>query len=397
MKWFRREQKGFTLMEVMVALGISSVLVMAIMNAQKTSEESMGNIKRNNEINELIQTLTAELSKDEVCSRNFAGFGIARTGITLVNKQGGTLLATGPYSPETKQGGTKANLNIVSIATSAGTGSKMNLTVTYRQLVKGWENPSANETFVLPINVYLKNALITSCYSELQTTLELAVQAACQGEGARWYAADTTYPYGRCEHEVEIKNAAGTVLPPTAGAFACPAGQVLRNINTSVGKMSFECTTIGTNSACPAWSYLRGMNSDGTPNCVDIRTLFPNAGFMVVRGGTLTVQTLDCNVYGAGRVLQRINADGSLVCVNPRLSVNCPENQYASGGINADGTVTCSYAGDSSCAAGQYIKEITAAGSVVCGWPYVPGSCGAGTVANGMDSSGNLTCVAVPN
>lgn len=396
MKWKKNLKKGFSIVEIMVALGISSVLVLAIMNAQKISEESMGNIKRNNDINELIQFLTAELSKDEVCQKNFGNKAIVNSYSSIINKQGGTILATGAYNPETKQGGTKSNINIVSMATSAGTGNKMNLTVTYRQLVKGWENASTNETFVLPINVYLKNGLINSCYSDLQSTLELAVQAACQGEGAKWYAADTTYPYGRCEHEIELKNAAGTVVPPSSGAFTCPSGQVLRNIDTSNGKMTFECTTVGTNSACPVWSYLRGMNTDGSPNCVDIRTMFPNSGFMVVRNNALVVQTLDCNTVGTGRVLQRINTDGTLVCVNPRLSVSCPVNQYASGGVNADGTVTCSYAGNSACAAGLYIREITSAGSVNCAYPYVPGSCAAGSVMNGIDTSGVMTCATVP-
>lgn len=383
-------------MEIMVSLGISSVLVMVIMNAQKTSEESLGNIKRNNDVNELIQFLTAELSKDEVCQRNFGGSPIAKTYTSLVNKQGATILAPGGYNTETKQGGTKANLNIVSIVTAAGTGSKMNLTVTYRQLVKGWENASANETFMIPINVFLKSGLINSCYSDLQSALELAVQAACQGEGAKWYAADATYPYGHCEHEIELKNMAGTVLPPSGGAFSCPAGQVLRNIDTANGKMSFQCTTIGTTSACPAWSYLKGTLSTGAPDCVDVRTMFPNSGFMVVRGNTLTVQNLDCNTVGAGRVLQRINSDGSLVCVNPRLSVSCPANQYATGGVNADGTVTCTYAGNSACAAGQYITQISAAGAVTCTYPTIPGSCSGNNVMYGIDASGVMTCVAVP-
>lgn len=394
MKLLKKNQSGFTLMEVVTAVGIVAIMALVVMNAKRTSDKTMSVVQRNNDINEVIQYLTTELSKQEVCEKNFSTKAVAASYTSLVDRNGTTIFQTGPYNSVNANGGQKFALNIVSIATTAGGGNKMNLTVTYKLTAKLWEAARANETFVIPINVYLTNGAISSCYSDLQSALATAVSAACQGNGAKYINPDASYPYGHCEHEIAL-TVGGTPQAPVSNVFSCPAGQVLQNIDTSANKMSFTCVAVTANSAaCPAFSYVKGYNADGTLNCQDVRTIFPNSGFMVIRGTTLVVQNISCP--GGNTILRKINADGSLDCVNPRLSQACPPNYYAGGGVNPDGSVTCVPAGNSACSAGMYIKSIDAAGTVSCAYPYIPGSCAAGTVMNGLDASGNVTCVTNP-
>jgi prepilin-type N-terminal cleavage/methylation domain-containing protein len=399
-------QRGFSLIELMTTLGIMSVFIMVIMNAQKSSMNSTGDLKRNIEINNLIQVLTSELSREDTCASvyinspsppadvNFKNKLVTRGSITSITNKNGNAIITRftPYGSE---------VNILEISSAAGAGSHMNLTVNYQAVVKVGENAKPAEKFIIPINVFavldsFGVARINSCYSDLQTSLELAVHAACQGTGAKWYAADATYTFGHCEHEVELKNEAGGVITPVAGAFSCPVGQVLRNIDTTNNKMSFQCTTISTTTSCPAWFYLAGINADGSSNCVDVRTLFPNSGFMVIRSGVYSVQNIGIPICDTSKILQSINSDGSLNCINPRLSRNCPVNQFASG-IDASGNVICSYSSDqNACSGGMYMKAIDSVGNVNCGYPTLTTSCGGGQVMTGIDASGAVICAANP-
>lgn len=397
MKKILKSNSGFTLVEIMTALGIMSVLVIIIMNAQKLSVNATGDLKRNNEVNNLIQLLTSELSRDEVCLKNFKGDAIASGGVaSIVNRSGNAIITQNSNYGE--------ELRILTITTAAGAanviggGNKMNLTVNYQPRVKAAEpNPPPAGKFVIPINVFLTAGTINSCYSNLQSAMEMAVQYACTGTGARYYAPDVTYKYGRCEHEVEIKNAAGVVVPPVAGSFSCPAGELLFNINTSQNKMSFECKKVGDASApitCPAWFYLKGIDTNGAAICEDVRTLFPNAGFMVIRAGSFVVQNIDC---GPVSILQRIDAAGNPVCINPRLNYACPVNQYATG-VDAAGNVTCSYSSNkNACGAGTYMTTINTVGDVGCSYGTLNPACGGGQVINGISAGGTATCVAFPN
>lgn len=393
----RKLNLGFTLLELMVTLGIVSALLLVVMNGKKLAINSAGDLKRNNEINNLIQLLTSELSREEVCTKNFFNKPVVRVSISsIVNKSGNPIInQNSPYGDE---------LSILaidsSIASSTPTGSvfssayKMNLTINYQPRAKTTEIIPPSKFFI-PINVFLVNGFIKSCYSDIQSSLELAVQYACQGNGAKYYPPDGAYKYGRCEHEIEIKRADGSVITPVAGAFVCPAGQLLRNIDTSQNKMSFECGTIGPGNTitCPAWSYLRGIKTDGTADCVDVRTIFASSGFVVFRSGAFQIQNMSCD---PNEILQSFNPDGSPHCVNPRLDYTCPVNKYVTG-IDASGNAICSYSSNqNACAGGMHMISMDTLGNVTCDYGRLSSGCSAGQVMTGIDGSAAAICAPNP-
>lgn len=397
------------MVELMTALGIMAVFVLVIMNAQKQSLTTTQSLKVNNEVNNLIQILTAELSREDVCSQNFLNKSLDQASIaSIVNKSGQVIISqNAAYGSE---------IDIKTISTTHGTGTpsennlntnyKMYITVNYQRHKYPFEKTTPPiDKFTVPINAAVagnppatpSSASIISCYSDLQTALQLAVQYACQGNTSRYFSPDATYPYGHCEHEVGmVQGASATTVTPSGGGFSCPAGQVLQKVDTSSQKMTFACMpTTGASLTCPTWNYLSGISSTGTAICTDVRTIFPNSGFMVIRSGSLVVQDLSA-ACSPDKVLTKIDAAGNPVCVNPRLAMTCPTNQYVSS-VNADGTVTCSYSSNqNACSAGLYITAIDSAGNVTCSYPTLTPGCSAGQVMNGINSSAAITCVANP-
>lgn len=380
----KKNNRGFTLIEIMVSIGIFGSLFLVVSNLQKSSQKTNKDLLVNGEVNKLIQLVSTQLSRQEVCLANFSNQTIVRSLGSVVDQRGVAIItANQSYGDE---------LSIGAITSANGTiANQMNLTINYT--AKGNPNP---KKFIVPINVFLDSGtgLIKSCYSDLQTLLRLAVQYSCQGNGARWIAGVGS-GIGSCEHEVELRTAANGVQAPAAGAFICPAGQFIQQIDvgTTAGKWIFRCSNVSLGCTNP-WEYLKGIDSSGNPICTDIRTLFATTGFMVIQSGVFQAFPITCP---AGQILQTISGAGGVNCVNPNFNYTCPVNKYVKG-INADGSVDCQYSNNSNtCAAGStYIKSIDAAGNVTCGSGAPPNSCASNQYISGIDGSGNVICSAMP-
>lgn len=401
---------GFTLVEVLMAAGITSAVVLILINSFKENNSQVVQYQQTLELNNLIQRVTTELSKKEVCEKNFKGSSLpiaptAPANIpSLVTRNGAHLLSVGSIygeqNPQTaiqiismnKQGTTSANVSRL---------TKMNIVVGFRIVKKTtssasspFESVDQDSFFNIPVNVFLSrdSSTVDTCYSDVQSLLENAVKRACIDDEsatfnglrtATYFPPDATYPYGHCEHVAEIRNNANGIVTQ------CPPGELLQNITTTSGKMTFQCRPFSTTTTCPAWSYLQGVNPDGSANCVDIRTLFPNSGFMVLKGGVFSVQNISCPT---NEVLQRIDAAGLPVCVNPRNNYTCPVNQYVTA-INADGSVSCSYSSNrNACAGNSFMTAIDSVGNVTCGSPALLGSCTAPNVIVGINAAGQVIC-----
>jgi prepilin-type N-terminal cleavage/methylation domain-containing protein len=380
----RIKNNGFSLLEIMVAIGIFGTIFIVISSLQKSSLKTNKDLTVNSEVNKLIQQLTSQLNKQDICLANFSGKVIVRTLPNVIDNRGTAIITAGQKFGD--------EITIGTINTTNGSiANQMNLTVNYTPL----GSPTAKK-FVIPINVFLDSGtgLIKSCYSDLQSLLRLAVQYACQGNGARWIPA-TGSGIGSCEHEVELRNASNGVVPPVANGFVCPAGQFIQQVDTGTvaGKWIFRCSTVSL-GCTNAWEYLKGIDSSGNPICSDVRTLFSTTGFMVIQSGVFQAFPITCP---AGQVLQTISGAGTVNCINPNFNYSCPVNKYVKG-INADGSVNCQYSTDSNaCAAGSsYIKAIDAAGNVTCGSGAPPNSCAASQYISGFDGSGNVICSAMP-
>lgn len=395
--------KGFSLVEVMIGTGIASALVLVIVSSLKQTSGVKNNLQKSSDVNNLIQMITSELTRKEVCEANFKNLNPAAGTLTeLVYKSGNRIIATSaPY-------GDFIN-NIVSI-TYGGAASptiprlfKMNVTVQYTPRPKPGV-AAVDKQFTIPVNVFLNNAgTVDTCYSDVQSLMENAVKFSCAGNGAKYYPKGGIYPYGRCEHEAEIVNSLGAVVT------ICPPGELVQlidrvdvdldNINdiqvATPRKMTFRCSKLTTQGVvCNDWEYMKGIKDDGSADCVDLRTLFNTSvsgtGVIVSRSpGVYIAQVINCP---ANQILQRINAAGVPVCVNPRFTLACTPGQYAT--IDAGGNPTCAFSTNSTaCLPQRYIKQINAVGDVTCGDTMVLGaSCPLTHGITAIDATGTAVC-----
>jgi len=390
-----KKQSGFSLAELMVSLGIASAITLLVMSTIKLSSNTKKTLERTTEVNSLIQKVTAELSRKEVCEKNFkpnapittiTPTAVPQNLVSITNKSGKAIITANTNYGEL--------IRPITTITYSGVVSgnnprlfKMNVVVGYQPVADSGQTITPKQ-FSIPINVFLDaNGRIDTCYADIQSLLEKAVENSCQGNGATYYAKDATYVYGHCEHEAEIRDSANNV------ALTCPAGELLQAVDVTTsnpdGKMIFRCAKFSTATSCPAWNYLKGVDTNGNAICEDIRTLFPASGFAVLRNGTYSVQNISCP---AGQILQRIDASNNVVCVNPRLNYTCPVGQYVTG-IDASGSPICSYASNqNACSAGYYMTRIDSVGNVTCALPALNGSCSGNNVITGVDASGTVIC-----
>lgn len=395
--------KGFSLVEVMIGTGIAAALVLVIASSLKQTAGVKSGVQKSSDVNNLIQMLTSELTRKEVCERNFKGLNpVAGTLANLRNKYGKIIIATAaPYGDY---------INNISLISYNGAASptiprlfKMNLSVQYTPRPKPGV-AAVNKQFTIPINVFLDNAgNVDTCYSDVQSLMENAVKFSCAGNGAKYYPKGGIYPYGRCEHEAELVDSLGAVVT------ICPPGELvqlidrvdvdLNDINdievATPRKMTFRCSKLNTQGVvCNDWEYMKGIKDDGSADCVDLRTIFNSSvsgtGVIVSRSpGVYIAQVINCP---ANQILQRINAAGVPVCVNPRFTLACAPGQYAT--IDAGGNPTCAFSTNSSaCPAQRYIRQINAVGDVICGDTIVPGaSCPLTHGITAIDATGAAVC-----
>jgi prepilin-type N-terminal cleavage/methylation domain-containing protein len=374
-------KKGFTLAEMMVALGIMSALLVVVLNAEKGAIKSTTDLESVSDVNNMIQTLTAQLSKPDVCFHNFNGKPVVNPTITeLTNISGAKLISAGEKAGR--------NLTINSISTVAGsTPDQVVLKVNF----KPHQKPA--QTAAIPLNAYVVGGVINTCYTDLQAMIATAVAYACQGNGARLIAPSGT-SYGSCEHDVQMRKDDNSLQNISSGSFLCPDGEFLKQLKSNDGAaITFVCAKM-TSTSCGAWEYMSGMDAAGAPICKNIREFFSTAGLMVMRGGGgYTSVNLTCPT---NQILKKINGDGTPDCVDPRISQSCPVNTYPNG-IDGSGNPICVYGSDTTtCGAGQFIQKVNPDGSIYCSTGIFPSACSSTQVVTGIDSSGNLICGVMP-
>ena len=378
---------GFTLVEMMVAVGVSSLVILAVINAQKNSINSQGRFKVDSEINNIIQTITVNLGKGDTCLKNFNGKPVTQAAIAA-------LFVPNKISANAKYG-EEVMVNVIS--TVPGAANVMLLTVNYTP-----RNKTASQ-FTIPIDISVSGGLINSCHSNLEIALQDAVKFACQGTGAQWIAGGGA-SIGSCEHIAVMKDFGGAIVAPNAvtGDIFCPTGQYLKQIDVSdpgnLKAWTFRCSTVTSGGGLPClnWQYLRGINADGSNNCVDIRTFFAaGAGIVVLQSGVYkSVPALTCP---ANQILQSISAAGTANCVDPSVQPNCAVNQYVKGIDAVTGVVQCAYSINSDvCAVGTYMNAVDVLGNVICVSGALPSSCASNQVMTGITAAGVAICAAMP-
>jgi Tfp pilus assembly major pilin PilA len=399
MKRLIRNNKGFTLAELVIAGGIVGVIALVAVTSLKNTRQASNITVVASEASTLKSLIVAQLVNPVGCRNTFpANVPITRSNIQIISSGGAIVaqkdLAFGP----TKE------FSIIDISSSSAVGSNiLKLKVDY-DLKASLDKVSKKRSYSFDIDIFVnKNAagtVITGCYIDIAGSTRKAIENSCVGNGAAYVAADGLY--GTCTHTLpEVRNSSGIVM----GTGLCPSGEYLKNVTSesSPNKVVLECRPFAV-GPCGPWSYINKVNgTTGVADCVSLSTYFaPGRVITTINSNTPTYLAVDLNCTHPDQVVRSINADGTPECIPKHIETICPANQYVYDVVKISSTVfegKCKAfekktAGP--CPAGQYLQTVYSDGSVPVGGCVVqtiPANCPVGQVITGFNSDGTAKCV----
>ncbi|GEM_PF-2875815 len=348
MKKLFKNTFGFGLVEVLIAAGLAGGLALTIAKLSQNAGRVTKTTESNNEINMMMNDVAYILSDKGNCLATIPPMTPANgANIPSINRNAG-----GTAVPVFKADGTKygnGTFTISSMNTERiGVTDDVRLVLNITRL-NSVVNGAKSITKRIPLKVVLTGANIDSCYSDTENIITTAARAACHGNSARWDATNS-----ECHHDIEFVGVTGNPL-------VCPIYTTPKQVDTTDGVATFTCAPI-FDSSCGTGSFINGWDADGEPRCNPI--VSNNCGLgqytrTLSTGALVCVDIPKCGVQG---VLRSDATSGELIC----QTVPCNSvNQYFAG-FNSMGSPVCKNFPDSSCGAGQYIKEVRPNGTVVC-------------------------------
>lgn len=421
MKKLLRSNSGFTLVEMIVAAGVASVIGFIAYTNLKTSQDVGTKIVVDSEVNYLKNLIISTMSSPIACENTFKGSTLGlNEAVQIKDKNNVVIVQAGNNISSVK----KDILTITKVSSIASTNSKNNLIITVEYDLSAKLGKSAitklKNAFNVNVTIQLDSTLTTieSCLVDTTMLLREAVKASCQnddsGKGAQYTAYESlsagekiTYPYGKCNHDIVYVDptATRTVLSTTSigtQVKTCPTGYFLNSVVTpgagaNKGITEYSCSRISTAPICPAGFFLKTIVSTGVATCESFASSIPliTSG-PIPTGSAITLKAggykgVDLNCPIDDQVLKRLNpVTGAPECIPKIIVKMCPAGQFVSA-VDAVGNVSCLTAPTgTSCPGGQYVMAVTSSGAVSCGSTTIPGSCANGIA--GVDGAGNMSC-----
>jgi len=260
---------GFTLVEIMVAMGIGAVLMLAMAEMMTGMNKGQKNVALTMDYNSLISTISLTLLNDQACKTSLLGQPFNASGDQPVVMQP-------PGSPEIRTGAVVSGwlINSLSLANNAlvatlGTDKQYLATLTLRAQKQNAATSvgaasKAPAAFAVYVLVDSSNR-IKECYSKDGTAVQ-----ACTAQGGTYTPGATPL----CQ------------MP----ARSCPNGQVLTGLNSDG---SLQCAVFPITCPCgTCWVKSSGHFGTGTANpsvCTHgtTDTAFPSTEICTPNGWTM--------------------------------------------------------------------------------------------------------------
>lgn len=225
-------EKGFSLAEIMIAMGLLSVLTLGVSSMMKNMQQGQATAEVKLEQLEIRRVISMVLMDRLACENTLKNIILGNTISDIKNSSGVSLYSVGKsYGNNT--------LKISSIQTkdlgeidSSGVRSA-ELLIKFDKLKKMAMGQIKQATIRLNVVADSTTKLISSCYSD---SLQLLEQS-CESLGGAWSAADS-----KCN------------LP------SCAAGEVLQKLDPTGAAI---CRSLN----CPVGTNLSGLDSSGAPVC----------------------------------------------------------------------------------------------------------------------------------
>lgn len=199
-------EDGFTLTEVMIAVGISAMITLSIVTTLSIAASSQANIEKTSEVDSVMEEVNVLLSDRNRCTLNLTGTTVPPTtdlhggalatpsirDFDAAGTPGSTLLAVGA----TANGITPTDIRLVNMAQLDSTHVAARLTFTFQK-----PNVLGPATVVrnIPVTITTSAGTVSSCATGAAGTLNVANQVcAMSGNADMWTLNPET---GKCEEK----------------------------------------------------------------------------------------------------------------------------------------------------------------------------------------------------
>lgn len=421
MKKLLRLNSGFTLVEVIAAAGIASVIGLIAYTNLQTSQEVGNKVLVDSEVNYLKNLIISTMGEPVACENTFKNSLLTlNSAVSIKDKNNNVIVNAGKTIGSYK----KDLLTVTKVSSVAATNSKNNLIVTVDYTLNSklgkLAAAKAKNAFDVNIKIMLDSTetKVQSCLVDTDLLLREAVKASCQNDegGGAYYQSyeslatalpagqQALYPYGKCTHDIAFIDpvtSVRTVLNNSAPATrvkTCPKGYFLSTVvtpttGTNKGVTEYRCSRINTAPVCSAGEYLKTVSSSGVTTCVPfINTIaaVPVGEAIVLRSTGYEGVSLNCPSADPDKVLKRLNpSTGAPECIPKVILQTCPVGSFVSA-VDSSGNVSCLAAPTGTSCGSGYVMAITSSGAVSCGDVTITSNCPSGIAA--IDGSGVVTC-----
>lgn len=267
-------QAGFSLMQVLVAMGMASVLIMSLMSSVTLLGKAKRSVELSGDTNEFIMNLRQQIASSDQCSPalkdkvlNLSGNPQPLSEIKLSNR----LYKVGePIS----NGLNLKSLSLISNSQVPAVNVPMELngvmvTRVRRVAILKVETEKIKDMgisqapFFIPLTVLTDNnspAVIQSC-------LDAGVKSAkaCADIGYKWDAANSQcLPVNRCLYAGSFNQGTGGFVNPLTNAYSCPTGYSAQKAGAIVEARSCGKKCV-TNISTTTYECVRCVDANGTP------------------------------------------------------------------------------------------------------------------------------------
>lgn len=253
-----KNSSGFTLVEIMVAMGLMGVITLGVMSQMKNMAQGQATSEMKVEELEMKRIILSTLSDRNACKTTFQSANIGQSISKIQNSAGTAIYQVGnTYGNKT--------LKITDIKTE-DTGVIQNGTRVVKlhvRIQKMKKIIKANvKDIMIKLNVKAADAtsVITDCFSDTEEIINSSIQQACTSIGAVWDTSTGQCQLPGCSSGQILQ--AITPSGPVCKQIGCTLGQVYVGVDSSGVPVckTITCSVVGT--------YFTGLDSSGNPVCV---------------------------------------------------------------------------------------------------------------------------------
>jgi hypothetical protein len=239
-----RNQRGFTMVEGLVAGAMVAGLGVAVMKMSQTSQVSQRGMMGMNELGRDLEVMRANIEEPQSCVNTFLGKKV-NSGVTLTSLM--SAQNTEIMKTDSMMGHNTYQLTGIQIGNHNPNTYRTEVHFNFKKMEKEGRSQSVRRTFYIFTKIDPATKVITECIDPLKNIADGTMKQTC-------YDAD---PAKRAICEENITN-----LSQEVKQYVCSTHPYLR-----YDPATKKCFPLDAGKKCPAGQYIRGWKANGDLDC----------------------------------------------------------------------------------------------------------------------------------